>query len=101
MCHLPEAKPAPVRLIAVGTRLQDACGGNSSRKPGAALSLDPCVGTARFVVDGLDLDTNVTQIAAQIANDIAERARTGKPPDTWTHIFRTERKRTFPEIMCS
>jgi len=24
------------------------------------------------------------QIAAQIANDIAERSRTGKPPGTWT-----------------
>jgi hypothetical protein len=55
---------------------------HSSRKPGAALSFDPYVGAARFVLDGLDLDTNVTQIAAQIANDIAERSRTGKPPGT-------------------
>ena len=53
---------------------------HSSRKPGAALSFDPYVGAARFVLDGLDLDTNVTQIAAQIADDISERSRTGKPP---------------------
>jgi hypothetical protein len=56
---------------------------HSSRKPGAALSFDPYVGAARFVLDGLDLDANVTQIAAQIADDISERSRTGKPPDTW------------------
>jgi len=56
---------------------------DSSRKPGAAWSFDPYVGAARFVLDGLDLDTNVTQIAAQIADDISERSRTGKPPDTW------------------
>ena len=37
---------------------------HSSRKPGAALSFDPYIGAARFVIDGLDLDTNVTQIAA-------------------------------------
>jgi hypothetical protein len=56
---------------------------HSSRKPGAALSFDPYVGAARFVVGGLDLDTNVTQVAAEIANDIAERSRTGKPPESW------------------
>jgi hypothetical protein len=56
---------------------------HSSRKPGAVLSFDPYVGAARFVIDGLDLDTNVTQIAAQIADDISERSRTGKPPDNW------------------
>jgi len=56
---------------------------HSSRKPGAALSFDPYVGAARFVVDGFDLDTNVIQVAAEIADDIAERSRTGKPPDTW------------------
>jgi hypothetical protein len=61
---------------------------HSSRKPGAALSFDLYVGAARFVLDGLDLDTNVTQIAAQISNDIAERSRTGKPPDTWTAELR-------------
>jgi hypothetical protein len=33
---------------------------HNSRKPGAALSFDPYVGAARFVIDGLDLDTNVT-----------------------------------------
>jgi Domain of unknown function (DUF4410) len=56
---------------------------HSSRKPGAALSFDPYVGAARFVIDGLDLDTNVIQIAATIAHDIAERSRTGKPPENW------------------
>ena len=56
---------------------------HSSRKPGAALSFDPYIGAARFVIDGLDLDTNVTQIAAQIADDISERSRTGKPPESW------------------
>jgi len=56
---------------------------HSSRKPGAVLSFDPYVVAARFVIDGLDLDTNVTQIAAQIADDISERSRTGKPPDSW------------------
>ena len=61
---------------------------HSSRKPGAALSFDPYVGAARFVLDGLDLDTNVTQIAAQIADDIGERSRTGKPPDSWRSRLR-------------
>jgi hypothetical protein len=56
---------------------------HSSRKPGAALSFDPYVGAARFVIDGLDLDTNVIQIAGQIADDISERSRTGKPPVKW------------------
>jgi Domain of unknown function (DUF4410) len=56
---------------------------HSSRTPGAALSLDPYVGAARFVIDGLDLDMNVTQIAVRIAEDISERSRTGKPPDNW------------------
>jgi hypothetical protein len=56
---------------------------HSSRKPGAAFTFDPYIGAARFVIDGLDLDTNVTQIAAAIANDIVERSRTGRPPETW------------------
>jgi hypothetical protein len=56
---------------------------HSSGKPGAAFSFDPYVGATRFVIDGLDLDTNVEQIAAEIADDITERARTGKPPDIW------------------
>jgi len=64
---------------------------HSSRKPGAALSFDRYVGAARFVVDGFDLDTNVTQIAAEIADDISERSRTGKPPDSW----KTELRRFF------
>jgi hypothetical protein len=64
---------------------------HSSRKPGAALSFDPYVGAARFVVDGFDLDTNVTQIAAEIADHISERSRTGKPPDSW----KTELRRFF------
>ena len=64
---------------------------HSSRKPGAALSFDPYVGATRFVLDGLDLDTNVTQIAAKISDDIAERSRTGKPPGTWM----AELKRVF------
>jgi hypothetical protein len=29
------------------------------------------------------LDMNVEQIAAEIADDITERSRTGKPPDIW------------------
>jgi hypothetical protein len=56
---------------------------HSSGKPGAAFSFDPYVGATRFVIDGLDLDTNVEQIAAEIADDITERSRTGKPPDIW------------------
>jgi hypothetical protein len=35
------------------------------------------------VIDGLDLDTNVTQIAATITHDIAERSKTGKAPQSW------------------
>jgi hypothetical protein len=61
---------------------------HSSKKPGAVLTFDPYVGAARFVVGGLDQDTNVTQIAAEIANDITERSTTGKPPDTWTTKLR-------------
>ena len=56
---------------------------HSSGKPGAAFSFDPYLGAARFVIDGLDLDMNVEQIAAEIADDITERSRTGKPPDIW------------------
>jgi hypothetical protein len=61
---------------------------HSSRKPGAALSFDPYIGAARFVIDGLDLDTNVTQVAAQIADDISQRFRTGRPPDSWKSRLR-------------
>jgi hypothetical protein len=61
---------------------------HSSRKPGAVLSFDPYVGAARFVIDGLDLDTNITQLAAQIADDISERSRTGKPPGNWKALLR-------------
>ena len=49
---------------------------HSSGKPGAAFSFDPYVGATRFVIDGLDLNTNVEEIAAEIADDITERSRT-------------------------
>jgi hypothetical protein len=62
---------------------------HSSKGPGAAISFAPYVGAARFVLDGLDLDTNVMQTAAKIADDIAERSRTGRPPHNW----QTELKR--------
>jgi hypothetical protein len=56
---------------------------HSSKAAGAAISFNPYVGVARFVIDGLDLDTNVMQTAAVIARDIAERYNTGKPPHHW------------------
>jgi hypothetical protein len=55
----------------------------SSKGAGAAISFNPYVGVARFVIGGLDLDTNVMQTAAVIARDIAERDNTGKPPQHW------------------
>jgi Domain of unknown function (DUF4410) len=56
---------------------------HSSRKPGAAFTFDPYVAAARFLTDGLDMETNVTQIAAEISDDISERSRTGEPPKHW------------------
>ena len=56
---------------------------HSSRRPGAALSFDPYVAAARFVTDGLDMETNVAQIALEISDDINERSKTGEPPRNW------------------
>ena len=60
-----------------------AASAHSSTGAGAALSFNPSIGVARFVIGGLDLDTNVMQTAAVIAGDIAERRNTGKPPHPW------------------
>jgi len=56
---------------------------HSSRKPGAAFSLDPYVGAARFLTDGLDMETNVTEIAAEIADNISEQSTSSKPAEYW------------------
>jgi Domain of unknown function (DUF4410) len=56
---------------------------HSSRKPGAVFSFDPYIGIARFLTDGLDMETNVTQIATEIADDISERSRTGEAYEDW------------------
>jgi hypothetical protein len=55
---------------------------HSSRKPGAAFSFDPYIGVARFLTDGLDMETNVTKAAAEVAEDIDQRSKPGKPPVT-------------------
>lgn len=56
---------------------------HSSRKPGAVFSFDPYIGIARFLTDGLDMETNVTQIATEIADDISDRSRAGVASQGW------------------
>ncbi len=75
----------------LGTILCDGYQDSQQQNAGGGLVIRPVCRAARFVVDGFDLDTNVTQIAAEIADDISERSRTGKPPDTW----KTELRRFF------
>lgn len=61
----------------------------SSERPGAVISFNPYAAASRFVLCGLDLDTNVMQTASRIAGDIAERFRTGSPPrDLGTELLR-------------
>lgn len=43
--------------------------------PGAAITLNPYVAAARFVLSGSDLDRNVKQTAAQIAEQVARRLK--------------------------
>jgi len=45
--------------------------------------LDPYVGAARFLTDGLDMETNVTEIAAEIADNISEQSTSSKPAEYW------------------
>ena len=52
----------------------------SSERSGAVIAFNPYAAASRFVLCGLDLDTNVMQTASRIASDIAERFRTGSPP---------------------
>src|SRR5262249_10568959 len=56
---------------------------HSSRTATAALSLDPSVGAARVLTDGLDMETNVTEIAAEIADNSSEQSTSSKPAGYW------------------
>ena len=53
----------------------------SHRRPGAILSFDPYVAAARYMLCGLDLDTNVMDSAARIATAIARSIREGDCAD--------------------
>ncbi|OPY82955.1 MAG: hypothetical protein A4E65_00738 [Syntrophorhabdus sp. PtaU1.Bin153] len=47
----------------------------SRKLPGAAITMNPYVGAAKFVLSGRDLERNVTQTASKIAADIAGRIK--------------------------
>ena len=49
----------------------------SRKLPGAAITMNPYVAAAKFVLSGRDMNKNVTQTASKIAADIA--GRLGKP----------------------
>jgi hypothetical protein len=55
--HLP--------LYEVGTDAE------SGKSPGAAVTLNPYVAVAKFVLSGLDLHRNTAQSASKIADDVA------------------------------
>ena len=52
---------------------------DSGKLPGAAITLNPYVAAARFVLAGGDLDRNVKQTAAQIAEQTARRLKAAAP----------------------
>jgi hypothetical protein len=52
---------------------------DSGKLPGAVITLNPYVAAARFVLAGGDLDRNVKQTAAQIAEQTARRVKTTEP----------------------
>jgi uncharacterized protein DUF4410 len=62
LSDLVNGMPRPFCELRTSTR--------SRHRPGAIISFDPYTIAARFVVCGLDLDTNVTDSAAKIATDI-------------------------------
>jgi hypothetical protein len=72
---LSNRSPGPFYVLDTST--------HSSRKPGAVFSLDPYVGIARFLTEGLGMETNVTQIATVIAHDISERSRASVASQDW------------------
>lgn len=49
---------------------------DSGALPGAVITLNPYVAAARFVLSGGDVDRNVKQTAAQIADHMTQRLRT-------------------------
>lgn len=53
----------------------------SRKLPGAAITMNPYVAAAKFVLSGRDMNKNVTQTAAKIAAEIARRlGKPGVPP---------------------
>jgi hypothetical protein len=48
---------------------------NSGKIPGAVITLNPYVAAARFVLSGKDLDRNVKQTAARIADQVERRIK--------------------------
>jgi hypothetical protein len=67
LSDLAQATPRPFCEMSVNA--------HSRRRPGALLSLDPYVVTARFMLGGLDLDNTVMESAARVARDIARQVR--------------------------
>jgi hypothetical protein len=53
---------------------------DSGKLPGAAITLNPYVAAARFVLSGSDLDRNVKQTATQIAEQVSRRLKESSPP---------------------
>jgi uncharacterized protein DUF4410 len=53
---------------------------DSGKLPGAAITLNPYVAAARFVLSGSDLDRNVKQTATQIAEQVARRLKESAAP---------------------
>jgi hypothetical protein len=70
---LAEGSPKPLYKLDTGAE--------SSKLPGAVITLNPYVAAAKFVLSGHDLDRNVSKTASKIANYITERIRqqTGSP----------------------
>jgi hypothetical protein len=68
------AQGSPKPLYELDTRAE------SSKMPGAVITLNPYVAAAKFVLSGHDLDKNITKTAAKIADNIAERIRNQADP---------------------
>jgi len=70
---LSKGKPAPLYEVDTSAR--------SGRMPGAVVTLNPVVAGARFVLAGHDLERNVKDSAAKIAEDVEKRVKGGGPLD--------------------
>jgi len=73
------AKGAPAPLYQLET---DA---HSGSLPGAAITLNPVVAGLRFVMAGQDLDKNVRETAAKIADEVEKRVESAAAAGQGTH----------------